>query len=422
MFNRRAQKQLIGPKIILPHYNDYCFANLHQAIINFLSPSPVNKQKLPQDVFPKGKNHYSHIVLILVDSLGYLSFKKFQKYFHLPTKTLISPLTSIFPSTTAAALSTFSTGLLPSQHGLFEWRLFLPEVGDIIKTLPFCFDNNHQQDQLVNLGFDPKKIFFDQPTLYQKLGLLGVTSFALNHQSYYKSAFAKTTQKGAKPIPFASLSELVVTLAETINKITAKYPKTFTYAYLDTLDYIGHQHGPKSKYFEAELAQIGLMINHFLLSTMNKSSTAGKGLLLITADHGQIQVNPKKTIYLNRFRKLKNSLAKKDNGEPILATGGPRDVFLHLQKDHSNTIIKYLKEKLAGSASVYATKNILKQGWFGNQKPTKKFKKRLGDVLILPKGNQTAWLDNGEEKVNKLGHHGGLSAEEMLIPLIAVPF
>jgi predicted AlkP superfamily pyrophosphatase or phosphodiesterase len=421
MLNRRAQRQLVGPKTIFPQYDNYCFANLHEAIINLLT-GQNNQQKMPQDVFPKGKGDYSHIFLILIDSLGYLSFRKFQKYFSLPSKSLVSPLTSVFPSTTAGALSTFSTGLLPQEHGLFEWRLFLPEIGDIIKTLPFCLDNSHQQDQLVDLGFDPKKIFFNQPTIYQKLNKFDVTSFALNHQSYYKSAFAKTAQRGAKLIPFASLSELITTLDTTINKITTKYPKTFTYTYLDSLDSIGHKYGPESKYFEAELAQIGFMISQFLFQAMEKSPCDGKKLLLITADHGQIQVNPKETIYLNRFRKLKNSLAQKNNGQPILATGGPRDVFLHLKKGQTKTTIKYLKEKLTDQAHVYPIKQLLDQGWFGNHQVSKKFRKRLGDVLILPKDNKTAWLDDGEKKINKLGHHGGITAEEMLIPLIAIPF
>ncbi|MGI6278671.1 MAG: alkaline phosphatase family protein [Patescibacteria group bacterium] len=422
MFNHRAQKQLVGPKTILPQYDNYCFANLHQAIINLFLNRPDLDQNLPADVFPKNKQGFSHIFFILVDSLGYLSFKKFRKYFHLPPKTLISPLTSIFPSTTAAALSTFTTGLLPQEHGLFEWRLFSPQVGDIIKTLPFCLEESHQQDQLAELGFDPKKIFFHQPTIYQKLNKLDVASFALNHQDYYKSAFANIAQKGAKSIPFASLSELIITLSTTINKVTDKYPKTFTYAYLDSLDHIGHKYGPESKYFEAELAQIGLMINRFLFSAIKNSPQKGKKLLLIAADHGQVQVNPKETIYLNRFRKLKNSLAQKNNGEPILATGGPRDVFLHLKKNQTKPTVKYLKEKLSGQAYTYPTEYALNQGWFGNRRPSKKFQERLGDVLILPKDNRTVWLDNGEEKINKLGHHGGITAEEMLVPLIAIPF
>ena len=420
MINYQAEKELIKQTIIPPRYQDYCFANLPWAIINLLTNSNI-PQKLPSDVLPIGK--FDHVLLILIDGLGYLSFKRFQKYFSLPKETLISPLTTIFPSTTAAALSTLSTGLLPQEHGLFEWRLYLPQVGDIIKTLPFCLEDSHQHDQLIDLGFNPEEIFFNEPTIYQRLAQEKVSSFVFNHQNYYKSAFAKTAQKGAKPIPFASLSELLVTLSKTFTKTTKKYPKTFTYVYLDYLDSIGHKYGPKSPYFEVELAQIALMINKFFIQPLKKKSQIKKSktLLLITADHGQIQIDPKKTIYLNHFRKLKNNLALKPNQEPILATGGPRDLFLHLKKDRKKETIAYLKKKLADKADVYSTTQAVKMGWFGNRQPSKKFLERLGDVLILPKGNGTIWLDNGEKKINKLGHHGGLTAQEMLVPLIALP-
>ncbi len=418
MINLQAERALIGPKIVAPRYQDYCFTNLHQAIINLLT-NDKGDQKLPQSVFPKGD--FSHVFLILVDSLGYLSFKKFQKYFTLPEGTIISPITSIFPSTTAAALASFSTGLFPQEHGLFEWRLYLPEVGDIIKTLPFCLDGSRQQDQLETLGFNPEKIFFKKPTIYQKLLKKRVTCFSFNHQDYYKSAFARIAQNGAKLIPFTNLSELLTTLNKTIIRATEKHSKTFSYVYLDSLDFIGHKYGPQSPYFETELAQIALMISKFLIKNL-KESLQSKSLLLITADHGQIQVNPQKTIYLNRFYKLKKVLAQNANGKPILATGGPRDIFLHLKKGEKNNTIKYLKEKLNARADVYDTSQVLKKGWFGNSAvSSKKFQDRLGDVLVLPKKEGTVWLDDGEKKIDKLGHHGGLSAEEMIIPLISIP-
>lgn len=421
MINYQIEKKLLGSKLIFPQYQDYCFSNIHQTIINLLT-NQNSPSGLPSDVLPK--EEFSHIFLILIDALGYLSFKKFQQYFSLPKKALISPLTTIFPSTTAATLSTLSTGLLPQEHGLFEWRLYIPQIGDIIKTLPFCFDNNHQQDQLADLGFDPEKIFFEEPTIYQKLAKRKIPSFVFNHQNYYKSAFASIAQNGAKPIPFTSFSELLTTLNQTITKITNKYPKTFTYAYLDSLDSIGHKYGPESDYFKTELAQIALMINKFLLKPLEKSSQPkkSKSLVLITADHGQVQINPKETIYLNHFRKLKKNLALKPNQKPIMATGGPRDVFLHLKRKNKKETIAYLKKKLASKANVYSSTEALKKGWFGNRQSTQKFLERLGDVLILPQDNHTVWLGDEEKKIDKLGHHGGITAEEMLIPFIAIPF
>ena len=420
MINRQIEKKLLGPKIIPPRYQDYCLSNLHQTIINLLT-NQHSSPELPADTIPNKK--FSHIFLILIDTLGYLSFKKNRRYFPLPQQTLISPLTTIFPSTTTAVLSTLSTGLLPQEHGLFEWRLYIPQIGDIIKTLPFCFTNSHQQDQLADLGFDPDQVFFKKPTIYQKLAQKGIPSFAFSHQSYYKSAFAKITLNGAKTIPFADLAELFTALKQTATKITNKYPKTFTYVYIDYLDYTGHRHGPKSDYFKTELAQIALMIKRFFLQPLRENSQLkSKSLVIITTDHGQVQINPRETIYLNRFRKLTNSLKLKPNQEPITATGGPRDVFLHLKKGHQDKIIAYLKKKLASQASVYSSAEALENGWFGNRRSSQKFLERLGEVLILPQDNLTVWLNSdGEKKIDKLGHHGGLTAEEMLVPLITIP-
>jgi predicted AlkP superfamily pyrophosphatase or phosphodiesterase len=420
MINRQIEKKLLGSKIIFPRYQDYCLSNLHQTIINLLT-NRYSPPGLPADTMPKGK--FSHIFLILIDALGYLSFKKNRHYFPLPQKTLISPLTTIFPSTTTAVLSTLSTGLLPQEHGLFEWRLYIPQIGDIIKTLPFCLTNSHQQDQLVSLGFNPEQVFFKKPTIYQKLAQKGIPSFAFSHQSYYKSAFAKTTLNGARLIPFTGLAELLTTLRQTTIKITNKYPKTFTYVYLDYLDSTGHRHGPESDHFKTELAQIALMIKQFFLQPLKENpQLKSKSLVIITADHGQVQINPKETIYLNRFRKLTNNLKLKPNQEPITATGGPRDVFLHLKKDQQDEVIAYLKKKLFSQADVYSSTEALKKGWFGNRQSSQKFLERLGEVLILPQDNLTVWLDNDEEKkIDKLGHHGGLTAEEMLVPLITIP-
>jgi len=125
---------------ILPRYQDYCLANIPNTILSLFNISP-NGPTLPQRTIPNQKQ-YQNIILILIDGLGFLSFKKHQKYFRFLTQNAaINPLTSIFPSTTAAALTTLQTNTLPKEHGLFEWNLYIPEIGEIINTLPFCLQH-----------------------------------------------------------------------------------------------------------------------------------------------------------------------------------------------------------------------------------------------------------------------------------------
>jgi len=102
-----------------------------------------------------------------------------------------------------------------------------------------------------------------------------------------------------------------------------------------------------------------------------------------------------------------------------LATGGPRDVFLHIKKNKVRETISYLKKKLGDKASIYSTKALVKKGLFGSCRGSKRFYQRLGEILILPQKNYTIWLEKGNKKISKLGHHGGLSIQEMIIPFIA---
>ena len=113
MFNPSALKIIPKEKteIILPRYQDYCFANLPSTILKLFGchhPNPA----LPSNVFPYPQK-YQRLILILIDAFGFQNFKNQQSQFRfLTNKTIVSPLTSVFPSTTAAAIFMYSTFLL----------------------------------------------------------------------------------------------------------------------------------------------------------------------------------------------------------------------------------------------------------------------------------------------------------------------
>ena len=170
MLNQKAKEAIFSHQknnLVLPRYQDYCLANIPNTILSLFNISS-NGPTLPKETIPNQKQ-YQHIILILIDALGFLSFKKHQRQFRFLTKNAtISPLTSIFPSTTAAALTTLQTNTLPKEHGLFEWNLYIPEIGEIINTLPFCLQHSHQPDELLKLGHSPK-ILLHQKTISQTL-------------------------------------------------------------------------------------------------------------------------------------------------------------------------------------------------------------------------------------------------------------
>ncbi len=405
----------ISENLVLPRYQDYCLANIPSTVLSLLGVPP-SRPPIPAKAIPK--KQYRHIVLILIDALGYLSFQEHQRDFQsLINDALITPITSIFPSTTAAAIPTIHTGVLPKKHGLFEWHLYFPSIGQTINTLPFCLRHSYQPDELLKLGYSPT-ILIKQKTIYQTLLQNHIKSFCFNHRSYAKSAFSRISCKGSQIIPFVDLADLFANLTIAVSKIHQKYRKTYIYVYIDYLDTIAHRYGPQSPQYDAEIHQIANMMQTVFLEKTPRRYLKDT-LLIVTADHGQIGINPRQTIYLDRLRKLKRNLKTDPQGKPILATGSSRDVFLHIKKGKGQQTINYLKKKLGDKADIYSTKSeTVKKTLFGPGRCSPRFNRRLGEILILPRRDHIIQFSRKSSKNHKLGHHGGLTAEEMLIPFI----
>jgi hypothetical protein len=101
----------------------------------------------------------------------------------------------------------------------------------------------------------------------------------------------------------------------------------------------------------------------------------------------------------------------------IAPSGAPRDVFLHLKKDKVDDCFNLLNNELDGIADVLRVKDAIDLGLFGSGRPCDEFLDRIGDLLVLPRGDLMVWFQVYPGKLFEMpGIHGGLSREEMLIP------
>lgn len=399
-------------KFIYPDYQGACFANIPTTILSlfglktyqFILPSKPYRPKLK-------KSKPNKIVLFLIDGFGFVAWQKYglkHKIFRLISqKGLVSPITSVFPSTTASALTTIHSGLTPQQHGLFEWFVYMPEIDKTITTLSFSLPGEKEPDTLAKKGVNPA-ILFHGTTLYQILTRAGITAYTITPQNYTQSTYSKLTTKGAKTIGYREYSDLLTTLTAIQNDKNQSY----SYVYLENLDSAAHHFGPGSKEYLQALKRIAGFLEK-VVSNLDK-----KTLLIITADHGQTSVNPDETIFLNKINGIEDFFAISPSGKPILPCGNPRDIFFHIKPNKLNQAIKFLKNKLRGKAEIIKVDKAIDMGLFGLGKPSKKFIDRAGNLLVLPNNHQTIWYEYPGTKLPRfLGHHGGLSKEEMLIPL-----
>ncbi len=406
---------------IQPCYDSYCFSNLPSTIEFLLTGS--GQITLPLNVFGNLPNRYNKVVFFFIDAFGWRFFERYaEKYSFLKTilaQGAVSKLTSQFPSTTAAHVTCMHTGLNVGQSGIYEWNYYEPLVDEIISPLTFSYAGDKlQRDTLKKSGI-PASSFFPTQTFYQTLQAQGVESHILQYQAYTPSTYSDTVFRGAKTYPYRTLLDALTHLIELVT--TPATTPAYYFFYFDRIDTTCHNHGPNSKSFDDAIdAFLTLMEKVFYKGVHGKTNDT---LLIMTADHGQVEVNPQQVYYLNqRMPAISNFLKVNKKGHILAPAGSARDMFLHIKEEHVDSVITELRQRLQGKAEVYNTQELLKQNFFGTQAPAQIFRDRVGNVVILPYKNETVWwYEIGKFDMHFQGHHGGLTPEEMEIPLLLLP-
>ncbi len=361
------------------------------------------------------KGDFQKVVFFFVDGFG---FDQFNSHKEQPFLSKLAeggevyPITSIFPSTTAAATANFHSGLTPQEHGLPEWTVYFKELGQIIRTLPFQSIGSEEKDEMLKKG-GTSEMLFNAETIYEKLKSVSVKSFLFIHQNYARSAYTQASQKGAETVAFSDGADLVVKLRNHLENYDGK---AYYLIYWEKIDEMEHKYGIDTSEYKQALNYFFELLQQEFLKKLNPDKFKNT-LLLLSADHGQISVNPKETIYLDKIPELVANLAKDKSGKPIGATGSPRDVFVYINEEKLDETISLLQKKLGDKAEIFKVSDAIMMGLFGLNTPTQRFIDRIGNVLILPRKNYTIWYKHIPGKLFAyFGMHGGLSEQEMVVP------
>jgi hypothetical protein len=373
---------------------------------------------LPQRVVDLLTTHrYDAVVLFLIDGFGWRFFEKFQQNPFLEWVAragTVEKYSSQFPSTTAAHITTIHTGQPVGEHGIFEWNYYEPKLDAVISPLLFSFAGTVQRDTLKQVRASPKAIY-PKHTLYNALSNQGVNSAIFQHREYTPSTYSNAMFRGAQAFGYRTLPEGLVNLGETLAAATLPL---YMFLYYEKIDAVCHDYGPVASQTMAEIQAFLLTMEHIFKSTIHPR---GKTLFLLTADHGQVEVDPATTIYLNtdpRFTGVADFLRTDQNGSLIVPGGSCRDFFLYLKPGVLEEARSFLTSRLEGRAEVRSVAEMVESGCFGPV-ISPAFRARAGDLVILPYRGESVWWYEKDKYFQKYyGHHGGLTPEEMEIPLL----
>jgi hypothetical protein len=397
---------------VMPHYGGLSIANLPATVAGLFGEELEGAlPALPAGLWNDWAPGLRRVVLVVLDALGYRMLHDMwargagQALSDLASAGRLVPLTSVFPSTTDAALLSLSTGRPPAEHGWLAYIMYLREMGMAANAIMLCPMWAHQSDMLVDWGLDPESLV-TVPTLAGRLAPAGISTAAVLSARFIGSGFTQMLYRGVAELRgHIHASDLWVHLRHLLAE--TREDRALITAYWSGLDTLGHVYGHDTDLWQAEFRSVSHLVGSEFLASLPAEDREGT-LLLITADHGQIRVPSEAIVRASDDPDLSRHLL-------VPVVGESRAAFLYPRPGRAPALREHLAGAYPGKFAVLDSPAALEAGLMGKPICDDAYA-RAGELLVLPRGQHA--LEHREPPVVLLGRHGGLTRDEMLVPLI----
>ena len=337
---------------------------------------------------------HKNTVLMIFDGMGMDALERNLPPDAFLRRNIRQTLTSVFPSTTAAAMTSYYSALSPSEHGWLGWTLHFKEYGGILETYTNRFDSTKQSAGERSAAYD----LMPYATIFERI-----------HDAAKDVSLHFVAPKGIG-LPDHPAQETRCDTADAmcaaIAELCAQEGEKLVLAYCPELDHIMHATGCASEETRATLARINCCAEALCAACSDT-------FFLISADHGLADMA--EYIQLQDVPQIDECLLMPPSIESraasLFAKPGMRDM------------LKERFEALYGDQFLLLPREeVFARGLFGPGTPNGKAGDFLGDFLACATGDIAIRYRtrNGAAPNLWKGQHGGLTAAEMVVPLIAV--
>lgn len=328
------------------------------------------------------------ICVVLVDGLGARLLA--ERIGHAPTMRRLLPdatdLTVGFPSTTAASLGSFGTGTAPGSTGMLGYTI-----------------RNAATDTIGNMvswtGLEDPLEVQREPTIFSVLAESGREVMSVGPRRFEESGMTRAALRGARYVGVESLEDRVDAAAY---ELTAP---GLVYLYWGDIDKVGHHHGWGSSRWGDALSEFDAQFGRLLRSLPRDT------LVLLTADHGMVDVDPGLRWDIAAEPQLRSGIR--------LVAGEPRATHLYVERGTEiDDVISRWRSRLESHAVVVSGTEAIGRGWFGPVSPH--VNASIPDIVVAATGRATI-VDSASQTAASIGLkgvHGSLTPDEMLVPLL----
>ncbi len=382
-----------------PDYRGGSLLNLLSSVIHAhggQSPHP-EARALPAARLAKA----STLVLLIVDGIGeeqlarYLEAGRGSHFFGAFARQTLS---TVYPATTAAAITTLCTGAAPAEHAILGWHLHLPDLGLVSSILPAT---TRTDSPLAAPEFDLRAYL----AIPAHLSTTRRKRVCLSYEQIATSRYSQAGTRWHETGSHATLDEMV---RNTLAAAARKEPQLL-HVYWPEYDTLCHEYGTQHPFTLSHLDEIDAA-----LGRLARKLRALDAALLVCADHGLVDTPLYRRINLSRIPGLYDCLA-------MAPSGDTRSVHCFVRPRREAAFLDIVERELTASCLCLQGESLLSARLYGPGTEHPALRSRVGDYVLLARDDfafsAPIWGGDGQ---GMTGNHGGMSAREMRVPLFAL--
>ncbi|MCL4389434.1 MAG: alkaline phosphatase family protein [Candidatus Marsarchaeota archaeon] len=344
-------------------------------------------------------------ILMLIDGFGFNLLRELQsrsmKAKGILANASLDMITTVFPSVTLCVMSSLFSGMLPSEHGV---------IGDIQPVGRFGLMNIMNFSELFGdkkvTGVDYDMIY---PTNYNLHKIQAAKGIGIFPQSIQQFPIGKRIMSDLHGVEYSTIKDL----HNVMDGIIREGDHGNILVYYGDLDHTEHMHGYMSEESISVAAEVMELLGNLYASARNNGYN-----IVVTADHGHVIVKDSEFKEFGSSDKLAMLLKRPP-------WGNARTMFFESKEGEEEKVEEVFNEEFGDYGTIFKSEEMLAEGIFGRANPQKEKRENFGTHIVISKGNYSInyaeggqyepWFDRLKGQV---GTHGGMSADEMQIPLI----
>lgn len=363
--------QVPDGEMAIPDYQRACVSNL--------VPALLEHRMLGEGWIPDRVLDAEQVVVLLIDGLGWNQLAARQHLAPVLAASEGQAITTVAPTTTAAALTSIATGAPPGDHGVVGYKI--RTGGETLNALRWATENGDARQRIIPSDIQVLPPFGNRNPVTINPSQFATSGFTMAH-------LANTRFRG-----YGAISTLVYEIAHAIGE-----GERFVYAYYDGLDRVGHERGHGAP-FDAEYVFVDRLVAEV------RRQLPDDVALVVTADHGQVHTG-------DALIPIDGSVMR----HTLAISGEARFVWLHANPGAADLLLDAALAAHQGDAWVLSVDEVLSRGLLGGR-VSSDARGRLGEVAMIAKSN-VALVDPGAPDSILIGRHGSLTADEVFVPLL----